>query len=589
MKIAFIGAPALKGSLGNHITYLNPAPELESSLEDYDGLIIQIDLTSSSSGGTTLLGGWIFVIQILRTDALQSKPVIITAWRGDLVQGLRIDTTYGLVESPDLLRSPLLRFIPLSDLFQQRLHLHALFDAPLGHSQRDLLLKKDLEHNLYQPAVIHEYLHRFKEQVRFAAVFDALELTKELRLYLQQFMSYNFPSQEAELEIGEFLDRHLPGSDSKQQFIHQVDRLEALLDEVLAVHEMPPVVLPSQIIYIDDNPDYHASLQEVLQPFQISIGFAVNQQDAEALINEQEHKLCAVLCDFRFYGHDRRVSRMQGYHILEYLEQRYPRLKYAFLSDRPGLTKALPEDKRWNWPEFKKSEILGHTEHMVHNGSPTAGKGAAIISSEVRTGLSALLTFLDLAERERRRRHFRPDRRLEAVLNSWRYKANKLWLEKQETDINLRTGESLHYYMAGERFPAFHKSIYSKKPPAKLDKNDKRWQEYLRGRLLLRRIILGFWQLPAAAFQRSAQAIGFTLQDAEFRWAVIYFFLTKEKSDPEKLKRESLSKAFSKLGFQQSKSYKMVDIKSRKEIILPKEWQWLQANSNELNKWYPST
>ncbi len=575
MKIAFVGAPSLFYTLGDKICYYRPEEIIEIANQDFDGVIIQLDITSTSDDTFGPNLGWNLLQRLIGSnDDYQIKPIIITGWRDSLVQKSRANFNFGYVESTSILFSPLIKFIPLRKLFQERKNLISFFETPLPETQSGILLKKDLKHNLYSSSVIHEYLHDFKEKVRSETSFNKLKLAEELIREMVQFLRYNLGtsfSSNAESLLNT-LSWTLMKSEDKLDFIYHLGKFEDVLEDILTNHEeLPPGFSDITIVCIDDRKAHFNLLQEVLRPFQITCIYAADYSMAQEILIAERGEIAAVLCDFRFYDSEGRFSRVQGYHILEQLRLEFPQIKYAFLSDRIGLTHALPEELRWVWPEFKKREIID-----IRNTDDIYSRSTGI--EQLRIGLPALLTFLDLAERERQQRQQKLPGYLEKKLKNWNYLQQIVWVKEREEDISQISWAAIQGFMKEGIFTTKGLGFYAQLP---VGKSEGLKANYLLDRLVKRRIVLGFLQIPFERINQKLPALDLYLDEPSAKWALIYSVLKKGPISERDIEPVNLSKAFHELGFQKKKDYSFRN-QLLKQEILPNEWDWLQTHGMEL-------
>lgn len=581
MKIAFIGAPLLAGVFGKQVVHVPVQEVFRAELEKCDMLIVQADMTPLADGLYPPVGGWALLQRLLARPELRFKPVLLTAWNPKLVVDAQMNSTYGQPASAQLLKSPLLRFVPLKEAYSKRNQLEQLFDAPMQPGKDGQLLRMDLERNLFLPPIIHEFLHQFKEKVRLLDPFLPAPLLEELRPQLRQFLGRQFAgspgSNNAELErqAQAYLEERLPDCADAASFIYQLERLENLIEEALSVQEKAPDELELAMVYIDDDGHIARRLKEILQEYQATCYLASGEEEAEALIREHPN-VCAVLCGFRFYERNGRLARRQGYHILARLQAHFPELKYAFLSDRKGLANALPVELRWQWPEFRKWEVIDGHRVVGNQTGQEASAGFEAPGTYIRKGLPALLAFLDLAERDRRARAGRLTPRLQKILNSWLYEQHKDWLATEETALGQQALEMLRAYPACGTLPPSHKGINSKN---RRPNEEERQREFLRNRLFLRRLTLGFLQMPEDCFLLFAKNLGLVTALPIARWTAAYCFLSHGKA--KEFSPENISKAFSKLGLHTRKDYNFRNPAVQREL-LPNEWIWLQNHSLEL-------
>lgn len=511
------------------------------------GICIQVDL--SPCAGRKRFPGLELVVR-LRLELKCALPITLLGWRKRLVEGSQLIKPLGPDPASRVLKDPLIQYrslqeplfssSPPPEFFLPQLDLNLIEDQRLFgdmlthiygtehyleeslHTLKDLLVSYGRE---AEPLIRNQLpqLGHFYPGLRFSLSDLQTNLNDVFKEWPQNAEDLLF---EALQEFGE----------NALQLIHSNK----------IIKELPST--ETHVLHIDDQEKEVEKLSTLLNPYQIEIYSAGNEEEA-SIILQKHPEISSVLCDYRFYEEDGSWARRHGYHLIEKLRRIFPERTFLFftgylhLHDLPVMEggELLIIDKQKIYSQGGQNERLMQLVQFLH-------QQASLLEERKKADLPLCLQSREWLPVEVYRTYV-----YSQFAEDWRTAGQFAYEIVQKIKAKELTQPDLEGVFSSPKIVTL-KSVKTK--------------------MAARLIGLGILQLPPRLNDKAGR---------QSRFEQIFRFLVRFGVNDHAEWVSIRTILNNELGFLSSKSYYWKDLQT-KNLVTVQEWQWLQKYGSSLEK-----
>ncbi len=325
---------------------------------DIQGAIVQLDYPPDNISKGALPGLTWLENYLAHDSDWHRLPIILTAWNPQvfasgsqrmLNEMLGVQSMYGLLESP------LLHFLPLSDLLYldglSKIRTHFKKAASI---ENDLL--EDISRNCYQQADTASSCHRLRQLMsstwQMYSVSSGEPIVGRFRRDLNDVRARVGellpPSERDRLEADvEKILRSMSKCKEMLEFLRHFRRLETRLhiaEETQHAHDFAG--LHGKLLLISQDYAFATEFEKTLGNWAVEVQVVDTGQSALTALKGSPLTYCCLLSDFRMHTPEGKLSTRQGYTELATVAEAYPHLPSAYVTGMYGARWSQPRDRR---------------------------------------------------------------------------------------------------------------------------------------------------------------------------------------------------------------------------------------------------